>query len=204
MITGAEKEEIKAEYRAERAGHADADKKKRERVVNETLRLLREPGATEESVYPIICKRFGVGPKYIENRFLARAGVTSMVTLKLNEAQILKQVAAQCQFAQDACNHIDEQLEIMAASDDTESFAIEITEHDRLGTSTKKLPKPIAMLRLLENKIKYQADVLRGMQSLMPQSVINQIFDNRRAVDDLDDSQLDRELKVALRTGHAS
>ncbi len=199
-VLESERKAIRAERDQQSRYFGKRDSIKRERVLNETLRLLREPGATEETVYPVICERFGVTPKYIENRFLKRADVASMASLKLNEAQILKQVSSQVQFAQEACEHIDEQLDRMIDADVSASFAIEISEVDgRAGktVTTKKLPRDVAIQRLMADKIKYMSDTLRGMQSLMPQSVVNQIFDNRRGIDDLDDKQLDRELEIA-------
>jgi len=126
-----------------------------ETIFNETMRLLKEPGASIETVYPVICKRFGCTERRIKSVFKRAYGMESPGAQANSEAQMIV-------FLQNVAGEISLQVEdfirqlgeIDDAQDREEEFVkIEMVEAN--GEKTSKTIKSVA-LNVARNSIKKQ------------------------------------------------
>ena len=126
-------------------------------IYNETLRLLKEPDASIETVHPIICERFGCTNRRIDNVFKRRSGASSPKAQAMGEAQLLtylEKVGTEIGYqVQDFVRQLDD-ID-MAESEGKKFVEIEMVEANDVVLGVKKTTKSVA-LDVARNTVKKQ------------------------------------------------
>jgi len=130
-------------------------RKENEAILNETMRLLKKPGASIETVYPVICDRFNCTKRRIDSIFKRAGGLESPGAQAHSEAQMivyLQNVAKEIGYqVEDFVRQLDE-IDV-AGAEGHEFVKIELVETE--GDKTSKTIKSVA-LDVARNSVKKQ------------------------------------------------
>lgn len=153
---------------------------------------------TEESAMALVCDIYKCTPvrlNNIRNRVLQfqSPGMQSLVEADLvaELGRLRENVMAAHENAIMELDMIDE-----AEAAGEEWIAIEETKDTgaRGGTKTKKISVSEARKKWMRERLDYDQYIFNAIQKLAPQTVLNQVFDQRGQASKMDDATLDAEL----------
>jgi len=173
-------------------------KKNRERaemqdkVCREYYRLVKDND--EEVVLDELMERFDVkSPKTIHKWLQKRSGALNPVSKAVNDVMVLEQMGRLLETAKEydaiLTNRINELDEM-----DGDWVSVEQTEDTR-GTSTKKISKYEALKQASKERVDNGQTFFKAARAIIPQTVLNQVIDNRKDADSYSDEELDNLLK---------
>lgn len=166
---------------------------RREKVLSEFDRLI--VGTDEETLLPELCERFGVKRVSTIKRWLAERGkYLNPASKAINDAMVLRQmgsllasVAEYDEMLSDRINEIEES--------DGDWVDMEQSEDSRGSVQTKRISKYEALLRASKERVSNSQEFFKAARAIVPQTVLNQVIDNRRELNSYSDDELDSMLK---------
>jgi len=169
-----------------------ADQKvRKDKVCNEYYRLVKTQ--PDEEVIPALMERFDVKRSSTIHKWLqARSGALNPASKAVNDVMVLEQMGRLLESAQEydsmLINRIEELDEL-----DGDWVSVEQTEDSR-GTSTKKISRYEALKQASKERVQNGQEFFKAARAIIPQTVLNQVIDNRKDADNYTDAELDKLL----------
>ena len=168
-----------------------------QKIFREYMRLTKD--IPPEEAVKQLCERFDCKANRVYGVIKKRRDSVSPATAALNEAQIMVRVNALVEKAEDFDTKLNEEIAKIEASEDDwiEIEQLDGTGRDGNGTTTKKVRKFKYLAGLMRDKMDNTQEIIKGIKVFIPQTVINQTFDNRGVIDQYSDEEIDRRLDEA-------
>ena len=187
MIGSAEKKKIEQDTRDQMRYFAKQSAVENDGIIKRYYSELSKCN-DEDKAIAVVCEAFSCGKTKVRNQIAKSTGNLNPVTKSLNEARLLVHMGKLETQIFDFMECLNRQLEDLEEQED-EWVKVEQTDSERSGETTKKIAKNEMTRKLLREGIEAQQEYFKAVKSLVPQSVINQTFDNRR-VDEYDTEDL--------------
>ena len=164
----------------------------RERILSEYTRLVRE-GHTPIEASAQVCERFGCTQRKIDNILTKVSGASAPAMVAFNQATIMTAIGTLDEQITRAAEHANEVLEQYDKLEDDEWVNVEQTIAPN-GPTIKSIPVAEAKRKTLNDLIQQVQEKVKALKALVPQTVIQQNFDQRTVIDQMSDKDLDRQL----------
>lgn len=163
------------------------------RILSEYKRLIAEEGSTHEGVTSVLCERFSCTPRRIENIINRVYGVTDQSMISFNKATIMGAITTLEDQIIRAAEHTNKTLQQYDQLEDDAWVDIEQVKAPN-GLTTKRVSVAQAKRQALNDLIQQVQEKIKALRSLVPQTVIQQNFDQRGLLDQMSDADLTRQL----------
>jgi len=191
-VTEAERKAIVKEHNKFLRNKGKEAAAERERILSEYTRLVGD-GHTPLDASAQVCERFGCTQRKIDNFLTKSSGASAPAMVAFNQATIMGAIGKLDEQITRAAEHTDEVLEQYDELEDDAWVSIEQTEAPN-GITTKRVPVAQAKRQALNDLVQQVQEKVKALKALVPQTVIQQNFDNRTVVDQMSDADLDRQL----------
>ena len=167
---------------------------RQDRVVSEYYRLVKD--RSDEEVIPELMERFGIKNESTIQRWLQkRSGSLNPAAKAVSDVMILTRINSLLSKAEEYNALLERKIEDIEESPE-EWVRIEQTDSERQGITTKAVSKFEALKSVMKERISTEQEFFKSIRSLMPQTVLNQVIDNRKTADHYSDEELDRLLEI--------
>lgn len=163
-----------------------------------------KPLYTEEQAKEIVRDAFGLKTLRRINNIIKRSqGSASPGMRAFTEAVMSQRVQQMAEIADEAQEHAFAELEAIeeAEAEGDEWIEIECEDSDKYGTKTKKITIAEAKRRWYERAKDDAREFFTVVRSVLPQTVVQTMVDNRSTVSQMDDSELDKIIEKDKKRG---
>ena len=167
------------------------NKVRQDKVCREYYRMVKDQ--PEEDVLDSLMERFDVkSPKTIHKWLQKRSGALNPAAKAVNDVMVLEQMGRLLETAKEYDETLTNRIERLDKLDG-DWVDVEQTEDTR-GMSTKRISKYEALRQASKERVSNGQEFFKAARAIIPQTVLNQVIDQRKEADGYSDEELDKLL----------